>query len=147
MPFPWKQPTDICMECSLQFFLVEVALSIGWVARIIAREYSYPSPELILAFHRSWASLSEDLWHGTAWINVSFLPDHARRVLELQKMLKSDLKGTWGSICCICRSLGTDYRRCPWQHCNYQTSSSSWSHSIFWCGCILHPVQWAWLQA
>lgn len=84
----------------------------------------------------------KDLWPRTARINVyASLPDLSWRMLEQQKMVKSDLEGTWGHRCCICRSLGTDYRQCPWQNCNHQTSWSSWSCSIFWCGRTLHPIQ------
>jgi len=66
--FPGGNQLTFFVKCSLHFLLVEVVLGIGWVAWVIAREHSYPSPELLLALvlgpYRQIQRPCAKLWTG-----------------------------------------------------------------------------------
>ncbi len=123
--------------------LIEVVLSIGWVAWIIAWKHLDSPPELFLSKHRNaWISEEGPEWNFILFFAYgSVLPGYLRRMHDQVKMLKYCLEGTLGHKCCIYLSDCTDWRLCSLQHCNRQSSWSSWSCKFSWCARKLDPTQ------
>lgn len=126
------------MECFLHVWLVEVLLSIWWVARVISWEHPNPPTELFLPSQTTSLRISEAelIW------TICHQPDRLLRVRDRkQLLLMFEQDCTWVHRYCRCQSLGIVWKYYSWLHCNHSSSLRSWSCTPSWRAHKFHLTQ------